>query len=217
MYRWFKGIRKCKILQKTNIGLLVEFLDNQEKAVIVPRFLWKYPKLTKEELELTKFPCPKCGVYYTPEQILKTKAIMKCKEHGLFEIDINRSLNFRRFCSEIASKPNRSPFYYSSTELKIKKALEILKKIFFHNVGIELNNRKYWLDFLVLNPISILSVNPSVWHKLWNREKSDKIKYQELIKLNIPVIVLEDKILNENLETITSFLEMKFKEVKQFE
>jgi len=139
--------------------------------------------------------------------------MMICPEHGLFEIDIKRSLYFRKFCSEIASKPNRSPFYYTSTEAKVKKALDMINKIYFHNVGIELNGHKYWLDFLVVNPVSILAVNPSVWHKLWNREASDKIKYNELNKLNIPVIILDDRILKKKVEELAKWLSIEFQKL----
>jgi len=164
-----------------------------------------------EKINLTSFPCPKCGQFFMPQITLKSKAMMICPEHGLFETDIKRSLNFRKFCSKIASKPNRSPFYYSSSELKVKRALDDLKEKYFHNVGLEINHKKYWLDFLVL-PGKILSVNPSVWHKLWNREKSDNTKYYNLKLLGLDVIIIDDEILKLKHEELVKWIQAQLHE-----
>jgi len=155
---------------------------------------------------LTKFPCPKCGVYYEPEATLKTKAIMKCTEHGLFEIDINRSLNFRKFCSKIASKPNRSPFYYTTSELRIKEALDKLNIKYFHNVGVEINGHKYWLDFYLPFYNVWISCDPSVWHKLWNRQSSDINKARSVVELGIKALPVKDEQLKLNSKELTAWL-----------
>jgi len=162
-------------------------------------------KKSSTETKLTSFPCPKCGKEYVPQITLKSKAMMICPEHGLFERDIKRSLSFRKFCSKLGSKPNRSPFYYTSPERRIKKLLDELKIVYFHNVGIEVNGRKYWLDFYI-PPYTILSINPGIWHKLWNREESDRIKYLTLKEKGFPVVIADDKILKMKDEELKEWL-----------
>ena len=148
---------------------------------------------------LTEFPCPVCGRYHPPEAVLKTKAIMRCPEHGLYEIDINRSLNFRKFCSEVASKDNRSPTYYTPQEQLVKECLEELGYIegvtFFHNARVRNGKRYYWLDFILPVEKIVIEVSPSVWHRMWNRNESDRVKYEFLESLGLRVIELTDETL----------------------
>jgi len=149
----------------------------------------------------TKFPCPKCGKYYEPSIVTKGKSFMECKEHGIFEIDNKRSLNFRKFCSKLGSKPNRSQSYYTSTEERIKGYLDRRRLIegidYVHNCKIKNPNKQtyYWIDFLFHTRKIAIEVSPLIWHCMWGREKSelDKIKY--LKSLGFKVVILKDKIM----------------------
>lgn len=156
----------------------------------------------------TKFPCPSCGIYYEPQTVTKGKSFMLCKEHGIFETDNKKSLSFRKFCSKLGSKPNRSQGYYTSGEERIRQYLLRRGLIegydFIHNARIYNEDTKsyYWIDFYLpryKTPIFIC-YNPDVWHKLWNRSKSDKIKIDFLKKLG-KVVILKDKIMKRKYLT----------------
>ncbi len=159
--------------------------------------------------ELVKYPCPKCGIYYEPEFHMSGYAYMECKEHGLFKTSVKVSKNFRKFCSKIAKKPNRSPYYYTSTEKKVKDILDKAKYIegidYLHNVRIKDTTRKtkkggpiyYWLDFYIPKEELVISVNPTIWHRMWQREKSDNKKIKFLESLGLKVISIDEKSLND--------------------
>jgi len=132
--------------------------------------------------------------------------MMICNEHGLFEVDIKKSLNFRKYCSELGSKPNRSPFYYTSLEEKTKKALDKLKIVYFHNVGIELEGHKYYLDFYLPLYNTVIGVNPSIWHKIGDRDKSDKIKYELLEQYGFNILLLEDEELKLSITKLADYI-----------
>jgi len=161
------------------------------------------------ETRLTQFPCPKCGLYYTPQLTLKNKALLVCPYHGLYETSIQKSLSFRKYCSEIASKPNRSPFYYTTTEKKVKNILDSIGIVYFHNVGIELDKHRYYLDFYLPEYNIVLSVNPSIWHKLWNRDKSDNTKYSLLKKYKFNILILTDKELKMSSAKLKEYIMKK--------
>jgi len=155
--------------------------------------------------ELVKYPCPKCGIYYEPEFHMNGYAFMECKEHGLFKTSVKVSKNFRKFCSKIAKKPNRSPYYYTSSEKKIKDILDKAKYIegihYFHNVRVKDTTRKnkrggpiyYWLDFYIPEERLVICVNPTIWHRMWSREKSDNKKNKFLESLGLKVIEIDEK------------------------
>ena len=163
--------------------------------------------------EQVQYPCPICGLYFIPEYHQKNGiAVMKCKEHGLFKTSVAVSLNFRKFCSKIARKPNRSPVYYTSSERKLRDILNGLGMIealsFFHNSRIgftNMNKRKtyYWLDFVIPSSKLVVEINPSIWHKFWKREDSDQRKKELIEKLGWKYIGLNekeiDKLTKENI------------------
>ena len=162
----------------------------------------------KIETELTRFPCPTCGKYYIPYMSKKDgKALLECEEHGLYETSIAVSKNFRKFCSRIARKPNRSPIYFTSVEGKLRNILDELDLIegldYFHNSRIgftNTNKRKvyYWLDFVIPAFKLIIECSPVVWHKLWRREISDKRKQELIEQLGWKYISLNEKEINKN-------------------
>jgi len=178
-------------------------------------------KNKKVKTEFIKYPCPTCGKYFLPYMdSSKGYAFMICPEHGQFKTSISVSANFRKFCSKVARKPNRSPVYYTSTEKKFKKYLEDLgfkEGIdFWHNVRVRYHNGSryvyYWIDFLMRMLDIGFEIDPKVWHSLWNRDKSDRIKVKRILGDGIRLLSLSDKDL-KNKDTITS----KLKELKVYE
>jgi len=158
---------------------------------------------------MTEFPCPICGKYYPP-YLVTTTGISKCEcpEHGLFETNNKISKNFRRFCSRLGSKPNRSPTYYTSSEKKIKDYLDKKYKEgldYWHNVRIQyINNdhRSYfWLDFVVPEKKIVLECSPSIWHTRWNRNGADNRKKTLIESLGWRYIQL-DEVSLQNIECI---------------
>jgi very-short-patch-repair endonuclease/predicted RNA-binding Zn-ribbon protein involved in translation (DUF1610 family) len=166
--------------------------------------------LTEDKIEtvFTKFPCPKCGIYYEPYLTRKDgKAMLECPEHGLFETSIATSKNFRTFCAKLGSAPNRSPTYYTSSEERVKRFL--LRRgmndglDFFHNarIGPFLNENQhkiyFWCDFVVPKFKLVLEASPHIWHKMWNREQADIRKEHFLNSLGWNVINLDEKDLHQ--------------------
>jgi len=151
----------------------------------------------KKEWGKVEYPCPKCGIYFKPFKHDNGRAYMICKEHGEYNTSILVSFNFRGFCSRIAKKPNRSPYYYTSEEKKVRKML-IDKGFkegidFHHNFQMINGKHHYYLDFyLPKNKIS-LEASPALWHELWGRKESDDRKYKFLKSKGITVIELTDK------------------------
>lgn len=145
------------------------------------------------------YPCPKCGRYYTPYMHTRDGyALMICEEHGQYKTSVRVSANFRKFCSKIARKPNRSQSYYTSTEALVRKVLEDngyrQGRDFFHNIMIEKDKRsKYYVDFLLPSENLIIEVDPSVWHNMWNRNSSDSKKYSYLESLGYTVVSVNEK------------------------
>jgi len=155
----------------------------------------------KKKTDMTKFPCPKCGKYVKPFMFRKGdhKAVMECPSHGLFETDWKASRNFRLFCQKLGSKPNRSQGYYTAPEVRVKNYLDhfhLLEGVeYIHNCRIKNAERGvyYWVDYYLPFEQLIIEVSPSVWHKMWGREKSDKKKMEYLTKLGLTVINLDEK------------------------
>lgn len=167
-------------------------------------------EVTKEEVKtvFTKFPCPKCGIYYEPYLTRHDgKAMLECPEHGLFETSIATSKNFRTFCAKLGSAPNRSPTYYTSSEGVVQRFLvrQGLREglDFFHNarVGPFINDKNhkvyFWCDFVVPKYTLILEASPRIWHKMWNRGQADNRKELCLGNLGWKVINLDEKDLHQ--------------------
>jgi endogenous inhibitor of DNA gyrase (YacG/DUF329 family) len=161
-----------------------------------------------------KYPCPICGKYYLPDYHLNGYAIMECKKHGLFKTSVKVSKNFRKFCSKIAKKSNRSPIYYTSFEKRIKNILDKFGYRegldYFHNVRIKDTTRKtkkgqpiyYWLDFLIPLENLVIEASPKIWHRMWNRESSDKKKIKFLESLGLTVITITE----DNFKELRTYL-----------
>jgi len=155
---------------------------------------------TKIELltELSKYPCPACGEYNKPYMInSKGKAIMFCKKHGTYETSIKVSKHFRKICSKIGRKPNRSQTYYTSLEKQVKSELDkkgLIEGIdYIHNVRIRDPNRKgvyFWLDFYLPRIGLVIECSPSLWHQRWSRDKSDSRKISLLESYGLKVLIV---------------------------
>lgn len=156
------------------------------------------------QTELISYPCPVCGQYYLP-QYHETcgKAVMVCPKDGLFKTSVAVSLNFRKFCKKLGSAPNRSPTYYTSHEALVKKVLldqgmrEGLD--FWHNVRVQNRHSEgkakivtYWLDFVIPSWNTVLEVSPTIWHKMWARDKSDERKRRFITSLGWRYIELDE-------------------------
>jgi len=159
-------------------------------------------KKVKVPTVLVKYPCPKCGNYYLPEYHQKDgKAVMVCLTHGIFKTSVAVSLNFRKFCSKIGSKPHRSPVYYSSSEKKVQRYLERRNLIegieYFHNSRIKCKIkgrvRYFWLDFIIPKLDLVIEASPRIWHKLWNRAEADARKRTLLKAMGLNLIELDEK------------------------
>lgn len=161
-------------------------------------------KIATEEV---KYPCPKCGVYNKPYMhTRKGFAMMKCSKCGIqYKTSVAVSVNFRKFCSKIARKPNRSPSYYTSSELKIKRFLDSLGLIeglsYFHNqrvpIIIETKQRFFWPDFTLPDFRLMLGASPKIWHELWSRNGADERFSKYMDNLGWMVIHLDEKDLKQ--------------------
>jgi len=196
----------CDICLKTK---LCKLFEKRESSVLCMKttYLAVCEDCFVEEFftGFTKFPCPKCGEYFEPYLInSKGRAMMECPKHGLYETKIAVSKNFRIFCSRVAKQPNRSQSYYTKSEQKVKDFLEkngYREGIdFIHNVRVKLNSRYYWLDFYIPRERLVIEVSPKIWHKMWNRQESDKTKYQTLRRNGLRVVEVHDKNYKEVLE-----------------
>jgi len=196
----------CDICLKTK---LCKLFEKKESSVlcIKANYLAVCEDCFIEEFHtgFTKFPCPKCGEYFEPYLInSKGRAMMECPKHGLYETKIAVSKNFRIFCSKVAKQPNRSQSYYTKSEQKVKDFLEkngYREGIdFIHNARVKLNNRYYWLDFYIPRERLVIEVSPKIWHQMWNRQESDKTKYQILKANGLRVVEVHDKNYKEVLE-----------------
>lgn len=160
------------------------------------------------QTEFLKYPCPKCGRYYLPYMHDRDRrAFMICPEHGQFRTSVAVSANFRKFCSKVGSAPNRSPTYYTSSEQRVRRFLlnhGLIEGLdFFHNARlgpfVNGNGRKvyYWADFVVPSKKLVIEANPSIWHRMWNREEADQRKIKHLLELGWEPIGLDEKDLNQ--------------------
>ena len=150
------------------------------------------------ELVPTKYPCPKCrGNYKAPKYHDGTWAVCECEIHGEWRVSFLRSFKFRKLCSIAASKPTKSPEYYTPPEMKVKEILDRLGLKYDHNRRFrdEEHNTYYYPDFIVyLNPTSlVIGVSPSIWHERWNRAESERRKKEYFRKLGYTFIDLTEK------------------------
>jgi transcription elongation factor Elf1 len=147
--------------------------------------------------ELVQFPCPSCGTYHVPEKVIGGYAFMICSKCGhMYKTSNKVSLNFREFCSKVASEPNRSQGYYTKGEEEIRKYLESIGMIegldFIHNCRVKNGSSYYWLDFYLPRLNLALEYSPEVWHRMWNRQTSDERKKFFLENHGIELIDVQD-------------------------
>jgi len=154
--------------------------------------------------ELVKYRCPSCGNYEEPYLHVNGFAFMLCSKCSTqFKTSTKVSANFRKFCSKTARKPTRSPTYYSSSERAVKTYLEragLREGLdFFHNsrVRVEKKGKRiyYWFDFVIPSKKLVIEVDPEIWHRLGDRERSDSEKRKfvnglgwKLISLNTEAV-----------------------------
>jgi len=161
---------------------------------------------SKIPTEFLKYPCPTCGQYFLPYMHSKDGyAFMICPQHGQFKTSVAVSANFRKFCSKLGSAPNRSPGYYTSSELRVKRYLDNLGLIegmdYFHNSRIPavMDNKKrfFFPDFTLPKLKLCIGASPHIWHKMWGRNNADKRFTAYMKKLGWKVINLDEKDLNQ--------------------
>jgi len=153
----------------------------------------------KNITQYVTYPCPKCGTYNLPYMHNRDGyAFMLCSKCNVqYKTSTRVSASFRKFCSKVARQPNRDPTYYTSTEKKVKKLLDEFKYRegldYFHNVRVKNGKRYYWLDFVIPLEHKVIEVSPSIWHRMWNRQSSDKRKYQFLQNNDFTVIEVNER------------------------
>ena len=157
--------------------------------------------------EEVEYPCAKCGTYNLPYMHSKKGfAFMLCKKcKSQYKTSTAVSANFRKFCSRIAQKPNKSPGYYTSAELKVKNYLE--KRgykeglSFFHNsrvpVIMDSKSRYFFPDFTIPEKKLMIGASPSIWHTRWARNNADDRFTLAMKKLGWEVINLDEKDLQQ--------------------
>ena len=146
-------------------------------------------------LERVPYPCPRCrSNYKVPIRHVNGWAICVCEIHGEWRVSFLRSFKFRRLCSIAASKPNKSPDYYTPPELRIKRILDKLRVRYEHNKPFRNGKVIYYPDFVITSPIKlIIEASPSIWHSRWNREESDRAKYAYFKSIGYEVLQLTEK------------------------
>jgi len=155
--------------------------------------MWKMKKVKVPTEELS-YPCPSCGTYNLPYMHSRDGyAYMLCKKcKKQYRTSTAVSANFRKFCSKVGSKPNRSPTFYTSSEKSAKQYFDRLGYRegldYWHNVRVKLNGTYCWLDFYFPKLDLAVEISPSVWHRMWNRQEADKKKEDALKKAGVTVI-----------------------------
>jgi len=170
--------------------------------------------------ELVDYPCPSCGKYNKPYMHSKGYAMMVCSQCGKqYRTSVKVSSQFRKFCSEVAKKPNRSQSYYTSFESKVRDILlengyrEGID--FIHNVRVPLKvegkTRYYWLDFYIPHEDLVIECNPKIWHHMWNRQTSDRVKYELLEKEGLKILLVSER----NIKEINRYLKWVTHKIKE--
>jgi very-short-patch-repair endonuclease len=100
--------------------------------------------------------------------------------------------------------------------LKVRKLLEangyVQGRDFFHNIMFEKDKRhRYWVDFIIPAERLIIEVDPSIWHRMWSRDKSDNQKFQFLESLGYRVVSVNEK----TYKTIADYLKWTISVVKR--
>ena len=149
-----------------------------------------------------KYPCPKCGTYTKAEFIDKKGYAYclcpNCKTQ--YKTSTKVSINFRKFCSKVASEPNRSQLHYSSLEKKVKDILDSFGYRegidYIHNVAMRNGKSIYYVDFYIPSESKVIECNGTIWHELWGRKESDKRKIKFLKDNGLTVIIVTEKTKN---------------------
>ena len=168
----------------------------------------KVKRNNEVKTELISYPCPKCSTYNLPYMHTKKGfAYMLCSKcHVQYKTSVAVSLNFRKFCSKVARKPNRSPVYYTSVERKLRDLLLEIGLIegldFYHNSRISTineNKRKiyFWIDFTIPKYKIALECNITIWHSRWSRGTADQRKKELIEKFGWKYIGLNEKEINK--------------------
>jgi len=154
--------------------------------------------------EITKFLCPNCKKQYeAPIKVIGVIAHMICSNCNYpFNVNLNKSLHFREFCSKIARKPTRNRDYYTKPERKVKQILDSLGLIeghdYIHNVRFKAGKRTYyWVDFLLPHKSIVIEVSPSIWHRYFPRnDKERKVFFRDV--MGYEYFVLKEKLYNKS-------------------
>ena len=149
-------------------------------------------------LEPVRYPCPKCrGNYKLPKRIEGSWAVCECEKHGEWRVSFLRSFKFRKLCSIVASKPTKSPSFYTTAEHKVKRILDSLGIRYDHNKCFVDGKHRYYCDFVIYNgsddPIAVVEASPSIWHERWNREESEARKRAFIESLGMRYVELTER------------------------
>jgi len=139
-------------------------------------------KVGWEEVDITHTVCDIC---------LKTKL---CK---LFEKTESSVLCIKANYLAVCEDCFIEEFHTGFTKFPCPKCGEYFEP---YNVRVKLNSRYYWLDFYIPRERLVIEVSPKIWHKMWNRQESDKTKYQTLRRNGLRVVEVHDKNYKEVLE-----------------
>jgi len=177
-------------------------------------------KTTHEQISIVDYPCPNCGVYNSPEwHSTDGYAYCLCETCKVqYKINTRVSINFRKFCSKIASKPNKSPHYYTKEERKVKKIFDNLGFIegidYYHNVRCYNPKSKtyYYPDFILPNYKLVIECSPSIWHEMWNRKESENRKREYFKEYGYKYVTLKENVLR-NKKLLRLMLENIFVKV----
>jgi len=114
-----------------------------------------------------------------------------------------RAENFRRVCSKLAKKNNKSPQHYSSLEMIVKKSLEkdlgLIENLhYFHNARVSTinsNGRKvpFWVDFIIPTMNLVIEASPKMFHNLKRKVESDLRKKEYIINNGFIFVALSEK------------------------
>jgi len=199
--KYKKQYRRCEIITPSHPPTLQVSSGKTIPTLLVP--------VHTIEIE---YPCPGCGTYNKPfMHYANGVAVCVCEScKKQYKTSVPVSMNFRKLCQRLGSKPNRSPTYYTSTEKLVKQFLEkcgYQEGIdFWHNVRVKLDGRYYWLDFYIPTEKKVISVSPTIWHSRWGREKSDQEFDRRINAIGLRHIVVDEKnykeILQKHLEWI---------------
>jgi hypothetical protein len=168
--------------------------------------------------ELTKFPCPICHILYKPYlSKVDGVALMECKEHGLYQTNVESSKMFRLLCSKVAKGRTKTTGYYTKSESKIKRILDELEFEegfdYMHNVRFKGLNTYYYTDFYLPHLRLVIEVSPSIWHNMNGRNRVEESKLKYLSNRNLRVLILDDECLRLKNGNLVKFISDRIDEV----